>query len=128
MREVHYKVHWSYGSRGSKRKAPLAEFILDIPYFMAGNGVIPPLHVLNEVLLQGGDDGGMGPGATWELFSIGESEYHELVEALQNLDVTAIKKKHPYVSFESVIVDEMLHQSSSYGDWLKRVSAKYRTA
>jgi hypothetical protein len=125
MREVSYKTHWSYAGAGVKRKAPLAEFMLDIMYLMQDTGVIPPLHVLNEVLQEGGDNGGMSPGTSWRSFSIQESEYQELVEELLKLDVTEAKKMHPYIYFQKVVVDEALHQRENYLSWLQAVSIKY---
>jgi hypothetical protein len=94
MREVSYKTHWSYLGPAVKRKAPLSEFVLDILYLLQW-GVIPPLHILNEVLIGGGSDGGMSPGTTWRSFKITEAEYKEFVNALLNLDVAEAKKHHP---------------------------------
>ena len=88
-------------------------------------GVIPPLHVLNETLLSGGDRGGMSPGTSWKPFRITEDEYQELVESLLSLDFAEAKKYHPYVSFENIIVDETLHHCSTRLEWLKAVSEKY---
>lgn len=127
MREVRYKTHWSYGGAASKHKAPLAELVLDILYLMETNGVIPPLHVLNEVLLQGGDNGGMSPGTSWRPFSITAIEYEELVEALLNLDVAEAKNIHPYITFRKVVVDDTLHKCSTYLEWLFKVTNKYST-
>ena len=125
MREVSYKTHWAYAGKGIKRKALLVEFVLDILYLMNTSGVIPPFHVLNEVLRQGGSSGGMGPGTSWRPFSIKDAEYQELVETLLKLDVAEAKKTHPYVYFERVIRDESLETSASYIDWLQGVSRKY---
>ena len=125
MREVSYKTHWSYAGAGVKHKAPLSEFVPDILYLMGSSGVIPPLHVLNEVLLSGGGNGGMGPGTSWRRFSIKEAEYQELVEALLRLDVAEAKKTHPYIYFERIIIDETLHETANYLGWLQAVSKKY---
>ena len=125
MREVSYKTHWSYAGTALKRKAPLSEFVLDIMYLIESSGVIPPFHILNEVLLQGGDNGGMGPGTSWRRFSLNEDEYQELVDALLKLDVAEAKKTHPYVYFQRIIVDETLNHRHTYLDWLQAVSRKY---
>jgi hypothetical protein len=127
MQSVNYKTHWSYGGQGVKRKALLADFILDILYLMEIKGVIPPLHILNEVLLKGGNTGGMGPGTSWRPFSISENEYKELVEALLQLEVSEAKKIHPYIRFEKVTVDQDLHQKTTYLEWLEAITAKYST-
>ena len=125
MRLVSYKTHWSYFGPAVKRKASLADFMLDVLYLMEVNGVIPPLHVLNEVLAGGGNNGGMSPGTSWRSFTITAVEYQELVEALLNLNVTEAKKTHPYVSFQRVIVDESLRDSPNYIEWVKAIGSKY---
>lgn len=125
MREVTYKTHWAYASAGIKRKAPLSEFVLDIMYLMNNSGVIPPFHVLNEVLQQGGNSGGMSPGTSWRSFSLKEAEYQELVDALLKLNISEAKKAHPYIFFTRIIVDEALDQSDTYLSWMWAVSRKY---
>lgn len=65
--------------------APLDEFILStlgFVYALKYFGIIPPLHVLNEVLESGCDDAGMDGGARWKPFSVSKPEYEELVENL----------------------------------------------
>lgn len=126
MRDVSYKTSWAYAGSGVKHKAPLVDFILDILYLMDNSGVIPPLHILNEVLKRGTTGGGMGPGTTWRPFSIKEDEYNELVAALLNLDIIEAKKTHRYVMFHKAIVDDTLAQYSTYPAWLSAVAAKYR--
>ncbi len=125
MRSVSYKTHWSYLGPGIKHKASLSEFILDVLYLMEVNGVIPPLHVLNEVLQGGGNSGGMSPGTSWKSFKISEAEYSELVEALLNLDIEETKKTHPYVTFQRVIVDKTLLESTNYIEWVNAIASKY---
>src|SRR5258708_131517 len=121
VRLVNYKTHWSYLGPGIKRKALLSEFMLDVLYLMEYSGVIPPLHVLNEVLLSGGNSGGMSPGTSWRPFKISEPEYEELVEALLNLDIEEAKKTHPYVAFQRVVVDKTLHKTANYIEWVEAV-------
>jgi hypothetical protein len=125
MRMVTYKTHWAYMGPAGQRREPLFDFVLDIPYLMDGSGVIPPFHVFDEVIRRGGDNGGMSPGTSWRPFKLKETEYPELVEALLALDVAEAKKKHPYLTFERVIVDETLHQHPTYIDWLNAAAAKY---
>ncbi len=126
MRIVDYTTYWAYADPGVSRRERLDDFILDMVYFIDGLGVIPPLHVFNQVLLEGGDVGGMGPGTAWEPFSISAEEYQELVETLLKLDVEEAKKKHPYVNFDKVIVDETLHGAKDFSEWLDAAVAKYR--
>jgi hypothetical protein len=47
--------------------------------------VIPPLHILNEILISGISEAGMSGGCQWEAFQISEMEYLELVEDLMTL-------------------------------------------
>jgi hypothetical protein len=94
MRSVKYTKHWAYAGRGQKTEGNLADLVLDIPYLMPW-GVIPPLHVLNEHLLTGGDTGGMSPGTKWKPFQVTEQEYAELVDYLLHLNVDEARKHHP---------------------------------
>jgi hypothetical protein len=126
MRTVKYKTYWSYLGPGVPREGTLADLILDIPYLMDVTGVIPPLHVLNEVLEKGGDNGGMGPGTTWRRFKINEAEYAELVEALLSVNPREARERHPYVAFDKVIVDEELNNSAGYIEWVYNSANKYR--
>jgi hypothetical protein len=102
----------------------LIDFVLDIVYLFGEDGIIPPLHVLNEVLEEGGNNGGMSPGTTWRPFRINEEEYVELVRALLNLDVEATKKRHPYIYFGKAVVDEELASAQNYVDWVNKRGAK----
>ncbi len=61
----------------------LADFVQDIPYFLAFN-LIPPLPVMNDEFLSGEHDAGMSGGCVWEPFAITQEEFTELVEELQN--------------------------------------------
>lgn len=71
-------------------------------------GVIPPLNVLNEILRTGGNNGGMGPGTTWEPFVVTELEYDELVSFLLAIDLSNAREAHPYIAFKKVIFDNKL--------------------
>lgn len=125
MRMVRYKTHWAYTGPAISRREPLSAFILDIMYLMEMHGVIPPLEVLNEILEKGGNNGGMGPGTTWRSFTITDDEYDELVGALLTADMLRIKQNHPYVRFESIIVDYELREIKDYRSWLKASFDKY---
>jgi hypothetical protein len=103
----------------------LADLVLDIPYLMPW-GVIPPLHVLNEYLLGGGDTGGMSPGTKWKPFQITAEEYAELVDYLVHLNTDEARAAHPYVYAKMIIVDEDFHQCADFVTWVKETSEKYR--
>src|SRR5687767_13727051 len=81
LRRVRYVRH-EFPGRTAKREDSLLVLVYDIPYFGAC-GVFPPLHLLNQLLLRGGSQGGMSPGATWQPFSLSEQEYQDLVEAVR---------------------------------------------
>ena len=86
MKDVRYKIMPAVGDgEGSWEYAPLDEFLLSVPAFVYAlkfYGIIPPIHILNEVLESGRDDAGMSGGAKWKPFSVSASEYGELVENL----------------------------------------------
>ncbi|MDG5816727.1 hypothetical protein QA601_16640 [Chitinispirillales bacterium ANBcel5] len=62
MKKVTYLRCDFHEERHEKRISFLYQFLLDVPYLMI-RGVIPSLDAVNEVLMRGGGDGGMGPGA-----------------------------------------------------------------
>lgn len=124
MRQVEYTTYWAYGHRGRKVDGTLADLVIDMPHLMPW-GVIPPLHVLNEYLLTGGDKGGMGPGVTWRPFQITDHEYTELVDVLVQLDTTAARTQHPYVAAPALIVDATFHHCADYLTWVRATSEHY---
>jgi hypothetical protein len=125
MRRINYTKYWSYGNRGQKSRGSLAELILDIPDLMPW-GIIPPLHVLNECLLTGGDNGGMSPGTTWKPFSITQEEYDELVTFLVHINTDVARIHHPYLYAKTIRRDEEFEHSTNYLSWIKETSEKYR--
>lgn len=125
MRRVRYRCHWSHLGPATRKQGSLVDLVLDIVYLMDRTGVIPPFLVLNEVLRDGGNNGGMGPGTTWRPFEITEVEYKELVDALSALNITEARQEHPYATFERAIVDEELNKCTSYEAWLRSASQKY---
>jgi len=124
VRSKTYRTHWSYLGPAIKHRELMVDFVLDILYLMEDDGIIPPLHVLNEVLEGGGGNGGMGPGTSWRPFKMKEDEYAELVEALLNLDCDSAKKVHLYVRFQKAAVDEELSSAENYVDWLSKKANK----
>src|SRR5690349_5190456 len=88
LKNIPYKRHAYLGrSRSEVRKGALLTLLYDIPYFGAC-GIFPPLHILNQILLSGGGDGGMSPSASWKPFSISEAEYATLVDSVAAYDTT----------------------------------------
>jgi hypothetical protein len=91
MREVTYKLHHPYAPTVKKR-AVLPHFLMDIPYLVAGSGVVPKLPALNERLSTGGNPGGMSMGVTWRPFQITPEEYVELVDYFLTADIDELKR------------------------------------
>ena len=125
MREIKYLRH-EFHHKAEKRLEPLQYFVLDIPYLFI-TGVIPPLTVLNGVLGRGGSDGGMGPGASWEPFTLTETEYTELVEELLTQDTTVAAKYARFVPKE-LQEDVSLHHHSNFIHWLRAAKVKHGVA
>ena len=86
MRDVRYKYHGAIGP-SSWTHSSLVEFLFAIPYLFprVGKEPIPPLHVLNELLMSGVSDAGMSGGCEWKAFEIDQAEYDELVEELTTM-------------------------------------------
>lgn len=98
---------------------------MDVPYLIV-RGVIPPRHILNEVLSSGGGDAGMSPSAKWEAFQVSEVEYAELVSLLIGTDIEALRQEDgPRYVPQRMIVDESLTDSSCHLDWIRRRADKY---
>ena len=117
MRDVRYKQLPAMGpGEGPWGYAPLDQFLVGIPafsYALKIFNVIPPMHVINEVLARGVDDAGMGGGAKWKPFEISEEEYIELVETLLT---------NPNLS---VVEDRELGEKPNYMKWHSGLLSKY---
>jgi hypothetical protein len=98
--------------------------VYDIPYFGAC-GVFPPLHLLNQLLLTGGSQGGMSPGATWQPFSLSEQEYQDLVAAVQTVAPKNLRRRARYADLPYKF-DPSFDQHQDYFDWMSEVCAKHR--
>ena len=122
MRDVRFKIYPGVGgATPSWEYAPLDEFLLTAPIFtyeLKGFGVIPPLHVLNEKLLLGKYDAGMGGACDWKPFEIDADEYSALVMELTT---------NP--NFR-IIEDEELKEKPNFRKWhgalLSKYAGKYR--
>jgi hypothetical protein len=96
--------------------AALDKFILSIPafgYTLGISGVMPPVHVINEILSRGEDDAGMSGGAKWKPFTIEQDEYTELVENL----ITNPKYE--------IVEDQELWVKQNYKKWSGALLSKY---
>lgn len=124
LRRVAYVRH-EFPGRTFEREDSLLVLVYDIPYFGAC-GVFPPLHLLNEMLVSGGSQGGMSPGATWEPFSVSEQEYQDLVEAVRTVAPKTLRRKARYAD-KAYTFDPSFDHHQDYFDWMRAVCAKHRT-
>lgn len=115
MRDVRYKYHGALGP-SEWRHSSLVEFLFALPYVFFGpfTQVIPPFHILNDLLASGKREAGMSGGCEWKPFMIAEHEYHELVEELLTM---------PRLCF---VEDPEIADSRDLADWERKVLAKYR--
>ncbi|NEO85911.1 MAG: hypothetical protein F6J87_16900 [Spirulina sp. SIO3F2] len=81
MRRVFYSAIFPDDSRETINDCDLVDFLLEIPSLL-DFGFIPPLKVMNLLLLSGEMDAGMGHALEWEAFQLSEDEYSALVDAL----------------------------------------------
>ena len=90
----------------------LLDFLLDLPYLFPSE-CIPPLSVLNSILMKGEFVSGMGEDLEWKPFLIGQNEYEEIVEILTS------GVHGTYFS------DNELSKNEDYETWLIEVYSKY---
>jgi hypothetical protein len=115
MRVIRYKTHGALG-RDSWKHGSLTELLFDIPHLahpLRVFKVIPPFHILNEILISGISEAGMSGGCQWSPFQISEKEYDELVE-----DLLALPEAGLSVNVE-------LQNSRNLKEWNRRVLGKY---
>jgi hypothetical protein len=117
MRDVKFRVFPGMGdARPSWEHASLGEFLLATPVFvyeLKAFGVIPPIHVLNEILTTGKYNAGMGGACEWRSFEINADEYAELV-----LELTT-NPNH------EIIEDEELKEKKDFRKWHGAMLSKY---
>lgn len=73
----------------------------------------PPFHILNEELMSGGSDQGMGGGCIWKPFELSIEEYELLREEMLT---------SPELNLE---YDESLEEKSSLKKWCGAVLTKH---
>ena len=89
------------GEEDTVQTGTLLTLVYDIPYFGAC-GIFPPLHLANEMFSRGTLGGGMGPGTSWEPFTVSEDEYVALVEAIRDTPLEEVKQhaRFAFVKFK----------------------------
>ena len=123
MRLIDY-TREEFHAPDEEQQARLPTFLLDVPGLLV-RGVLPPLHLLNEILAQGHVGGGMSPGARWSPFEITATEYFdvlaELPEAARRGSLTNAARFAP----TTVRFDPELGHHADFIDWVRAVCAKY---
>lgn len=71
-----------------KPVSEIVKLLNDIPYFLMEGQLIPPRHILNDLLRRGVDDAGMSGHVEWEPFEVGEGEYAAVADELQQRGMT----------------------------------------
>lgn len=75
----------AHGAGGIPTEGTVVDLLLAIPYLLQSR-IVPPRHILNEVLGTGEVALGMSGGCRWEPFTLTPEEYDELVIALAEGD------------------------------------------
>lgn len=83
MRSVSFSVLGGVGG-STKQRGTVADLLDAIPYFLSPQ-LIPPLHVVNDLLRRGVRDAGMSGGCKWEPFEITHPEWVDLANDLKAL-------------------------------------------
>ncbi|WP_300668031.1 hypothetical protein [Desulfoluna sp.] len=125
MQTITYTRH-EFHAEPETHTATLSVFVYDIPW-VGACGIFPPFHLLNGIFESGGAEGGMGPGTTWEPFSIAEPEYEELMKAIGTLDPKSLKDKVRFgqVKFE---YDKEFETEIEWITWMQKVCDRHRGA
>lgn len=102
----------------------LLALVYDIPYF-AACGVFPPLHVANQWFADGGGDGGMGPGASWEPFTISPETYTQLALQIEKTDPSTFHDSAEIFRMKFIFDTSFDHVQARFA-WSKVVCDKHR--
>jgi hypothetical protein len=102
MRTVRFEVLPAVSDETALREGTLADFLESVPTVLQF-GVIPPLHVLNNLLQRGSIDAGMSGACRWEPLLVDTTNWSELRAALETGD------RYEYVEPPSWV--------QTYDDW-----------
>ncbi len=121
---IRYKVY-EFCDDIKERESSLLVFIYDVPYIDAC-GIFPPYHILNQILVEGGDQGGMGPGATWIPFTLTSKQYNELIHEIENHSPTTFNEqvRFGYIQFAR---DPSLDYITDRFEWFQAACEKHRS-
>jgi hypothetical protein len=65
----------------TRKRGTMADLLEAVPYLLVAR-LVPPWHVVNDLLRSGGSDAGMSGACTWEPFEITRAEWAELAREL----------------------------------------------
>ena len=68
----------------TRKRGAMADLLEAVPYLLFAR-LVPPWHVVNDLLRSGGSDAGMSGACTWEPFEITRSEWADLARDLETL-------------------------------------------
>ena len=123
MRTVTYRQCEPHPGWSEPISAPLTTFVYDVPYLLCW-GILPPFRLMNDLLKQGGGDGGMSPGADWIPFELTEEEYEELCVALETIDPLTLIDQARYIWIKAKRAPEF-DDIADYVEWGQAVTKKY---
>lgn len=83
MRTIDFSILPPTGSLETPSHGTIADLLRQIPYFLRG-GMIPPLAVVNDVLVTGLADAGMSGGCRWSSIILDDAEFREIVHELES--------------------------------------------
>jgi len=109
----------SSSGSGTKEEVSVDDFLLRTPMFahaLLSFGVMPPIHVLNEILVSGCHDAGMSGDANWEPLELLPEEYDELFLSLCS---------NPEIE---ITEDRELWNRPTYEKWHGALLSKYARA
>jgi hypothetical protein len=107
MKKVDFEILSPIGMGITKKAGTLMELLENVPYLII-HKIIPPINIINDILLSGKYEAGMSGGCSWSPFQIDSEEYNEIVSSLIASDSKYIKDKPP----------EWVHNYSEWHIWV----------
>jgi len=123
MKKIEYYQHEPHYDP-EKVTGDLVSFVYDVPY-LAACGIFPPLHILNQVLSEGGGDAGMSPGASWKPFKLSDDEYNQLWALIEKTDPTSLKSRARFAAVKYKR-DIELENIMDHMEWMSKACDKHR--
>jgi len=87
---VKYELLPPVGSDSFFTEGNVADLLFDIPYFFVAR-IIPPIHVVNDVLQKGVVDAGMSGGCKWKPFQLDAASYEKFAAELNRMEFITIQ-------------------------------------